>query len=343
LSHARKVVDPAPGQPDELTDIAFKQIMKGHPAIESHTNGTLIKFFARAQDRPVDYVVFAEVVDGRLDPFRAIPVAAEAKELVDYLAASARHVKSAPAEKFAYFFQFLNHPDVRMSEDAYKEFSKASFDVVSKAASAYDPDRLRQWIRDPNAPAYRIGLFGLLLGIHGRAQDADFLMELVSNPRSRPAEGIDGLMAGLILLRPKEGLDQVLTVINDATAGFKLRYSALLALRFALAKAPGVDHDAAIDRLATALDHVELCDVVIDDLRRQKAWDRLERILSLYDTPSFNIPVIQRTVLRFALECPAEKSKAFVERIRAADAKMVQEVEASLRFDKELQSQFGDF
>jgi hypothetical protein len=59
-----------------------------------------------------------------------------------------------------------------------------------------------------------------------------------------------------------------------------------------------------------------------------------DRILALKDRESHNIPIIKRSVLRYALECPKEGAKAFVEARRKADPDAVQSSEELLKLEK---------
>ena len=339
LSGSRRISDAGADQPDAVTEMVVTTVIKSHPSAKGKESVTLARFFARAQGDPVDYLIFAEIVDGRIDPFRAIPT--DSTSLARYLAKSARLSADAPSDRLGALFPYLNDKDPRISEDAYKEYSKAPFHVVRAAAKHYDSDRLIEWLRDPATPAYRIGLFGLLTGAAGRAEDADLLRAMITEPRLRPADGIDGLLGGYSLLRPREGADLVLELLNDSEAGFKMRYLALLAFRFVRTDVPGLDRDTLLERLAGALEIPELCDLVVDELRKARAWDRLDRILSLYGKTGFDRPVIQRTVVRFAVQCPLPKAKRFVARIEADNPKLITDVRENLRFEKTLETQSG--
>lgn len=347
LSDSRVIPDASADQAQASTRMKLRQVVKDHPLLAGKADLTLASYVPRAQKRTVSDVVFAEVVDGRVEPFRSIP--AEPKtassgdavpELVAYLAKAARLAGAKPADRLGYFAGYLAHPDPNISEDAYKEFAKAPYADVVAAKAAYRPDELIRWIRDPATPAYRIGLFGVLLGISGRPQDATVLRAIVSSPADRPYDGVDGLMAGYCLLDPKNAPDEVFKVLLNPTAGFRLRYAALEAIRFALAEIPSLDKPTLLDRLSEALAMPELADLVIDELRKNEAWSHLDQILELRHTTGFDLPVIQRTIVRFALACPHPKAKAFIEQLRADDPQMVAEVEESLRFEQQIQEQF---
>ena len=61
--------------------------------------------------------------------------------------------------------------------------------------------------------------------------------------------------------------------------------------------------------------HIEL----LEDLRKWNRWEVCDRILGLYGKKSHDIPIVKRSIIRYALSCPAPKAKEFVELRRKAD------------------------
>ena len=48
----------------------------------------------------------------------------------------------------------------------------------------------------------------------------------------------------------------------------------------------------------------ELADLAVEDLRKWGRWETADKVLALYGKPSHNIPIVRRTILRYALSCP---------------------------------------
>jgi hypothetical protein len=82
------------------------------------------------------------------------------------------------------------------------------------------------------------------------------------------------------------------------------------------------------------LDQPDVADLAIEDLRKWQVWDLADRILALKDKEPHNIPIIKRSILRYALECPKESAKAFVDARRKADPDAVQSSEELLKLEK---------
>ena len=75
--------------------------------------------------------------------------------------------------------------------------------------------------------------------------------------------------------------------------------------------------------------------MAVEDLRKWEAWDHTEHILGLYGRTGFNVPVIKRSILRFALSCPPSHAQAaaFVAARRKEDPQYVDEVIELLRYE----------
>ena len=60
----------------------------------------------------------------------------------------------------------------------------------------------------------------------------------------------------------------------------------------------------------------DIADLAIEDLRKWSRWEVAERILALSGKKSHDIPIVRRSILRYALSCPNQKAMAFVEEQR---------------------------
>lgn len=319
------------------TDYEITDLIKGDE--KGPRTVTLAKYLAVARNEPVARVIFGDIVEKRVDPFRIMVIRSDS--FVPYLRGAVAHYNAKPAEKFAYFSQYLEHSDQNIALDAYQEFAKAPYVEVAAAAASYDADRLLELIRNPLTPGDRIGLYGLMVGVAGGAEDAKALRSLVENPDQRRINGIDGLLGGLCVLDPPQGLELSLDILSDSKASFNLRYAALEAVRFALLELQSFDREQVYERLQAALTIPELSDLIIDELRKYEQWQSLDRVLDLAKSPEYDIAVVRRAVLRFAIECPQPAARNYVEKVTKLDPHFVSDVRSSLKFEKQLQQQFG--
>lgn len=336
LSNAKLIASAKPGESDGSTDLAVLTVVKSHPIVEGKTKVTLPRFIPAAENENANYLIFAEVVQGRIDPYRGMPV--ESSEFVEYLVGSVRVAKAKPSEKLGFFFRYLDHKDVNISGDAYKEFADVPYRDVVSASKQYDPSKLVAWLRDKNTPSYRIGLYGLLLGACGRPEHAQVLREIVENRETRPLTGIDGLLGGYCVLDPRQGSEFVLTILTDPDQDFNARYAALRTVRFLVTELKNqVDGDLVFKQMARAILIPDISDLIIDEFRKHGNWQPVDPVLGLYGDPKFDLQVVRRAVIRYALKCPDPKAKAFISQLRARDPELVADVEEILKFEERQQ------
>ena len=82
------------------------------------------------------------------------------------------------------------------------------------------------------------------------------------------------------------------------------------------------------------LDHADIADLAIEDLRRWKVWDQTKRMLALKDKSDYDLPVMRRAILRFMLCSPTPEAKAYVAAIRKQDEELVISAEEVLRVEQ---------
>jgi hypothetical protein len=87
--------------------------------------------------------------------------------------------------------------------------------------------------------------------------------------------------------------------------------------------------------MKTILNQGELADIAIEEMRTWKIWDHTDQIIKLYNMKGFDAPIVQRSILRYALSCPeTPSSKAFVAERRKQEADLVKEVEEGLWLER---------
>jgi hypothetical protein len=162
------------------------------------------------------------------------------------------------------------------------------------------------------------------------------LRTLLDDPQRRFTSGMDGMLAGYVLLQPKEGSAYMTGLMRDAKLDFGLRYAALRASRFIhefrADLVPAADLTAA---LVILLDQKDIADLAVEDLRKWGRWEVADAVLGLYGRESHNVPIIRRSVLRYALSCPPGNAKvdAFLAERRKDSAKLVEEVQEILNLE----------
>lgn len=332
LSDSKPITNATPGGPDGETKAHLLRVLKSNPAVEKKGDLVLPRYLPAAEKDKVRFLVYAIVADGVVDPYRATPV--DSDDLADYLAGAVDHRKKPPADRIAYFFKYLDNKDQIISNDAYSEFALAPYKEVKSASSSFNPDTIIKWLDNPKTEPYRIGLYGLLLGICGRASDRAVLQAILEDPKRRPISGVDGLLGGLCVLDPKNGPEYVIKVLVNPENDFNYRYSALRTVKFLASDMPEVSKDQLFAKMQSAIQIPDISDLVIDEYRRNQIWTATDVILPLFDDPKFGVQVIKRAITRYALKCPDPKAEIFVKKLREKDPQFVSDVEEILRFEE---------
>ena len=121
------------------------------------------------------------------------------------------------------------------------------------------------------------------------------LVSMLDDPKKRMGSGIDGMMAGYVLLQPKVAWAYMTKLVKDDTEEFYVRYAVLRTLRFfwdyrtdVLGKQQILEGMEMVTKLP------DLSDFAIDDLRTWKQWQMTDKVLDLYKLESHNLPVVKR-------------------------------------------------
>jgi hypothetical protein len=325
---------------DGTTDLVVEKVIKRHDildnAAEKRDGKTILKLARYVPGDPqkkYKYVVFCDIFKGKIDPYRGMAVKPDT-DPSKYLS-GALAVKDKPQpERLKFFFQYLDDPDVEISTDAYKEFAYADYKDYRDMAKDLPADKIAGWLQDDKTPTFRFGLYASLLGHCGTEKHAKMLRKMLDDPTRKLNSGIDGMLAGYVMLQPKEGWEFVRAVLKDTGRDFTTRYSALRTTRFFWEFRPDViKHKDVIDAVSILLDQPDVADLAIEDLRKWQAWELTDRVLKLLGQQSHDIPIIKRSILRFALSCPKDEAKAFVADRRKADPDAVQSAEDLLKLE----------
>jgi len=202
-----------------------------------------------------------------------------------------------------------------------------------------NPEQVLKMLKDPNTSIARFGLLGLLLGHCGKESHGKFLKEFIDDPKVKQATGLDGLLAGYVLLDPKDGLAYLAGIIMDPKEDFLVRYAALRCLRFFWEYREDVLKRADIvATIRPLLDQPDIVDLAVEDLRKWDQWELAPTVIGLFDKPTHEASIIQRSIIKYALSAPAtsKECSAFLSRLRADEkqAERVKDLEQLLELEK---------
>ena len=338
------------GTTDLVVETAIKnelQGKEGDPLADGNKTVRLERFLPpQPESDKYRYLAYCDVFKGKIDPYRVLPVLKDG-DMAKYLLGALAHKDEKIGKRLRFFFDYLDNPDLEISNDAYKEFGNADYKDYKDMAKDLPAETLVKWLKDPNTPGFRYGLYASMLGHCGKAEHAKLLREMLEDPDKKVVTGADGILAGYIMLQPKEGQTYLRSVLKDEKKEFTQRYAALRAARFFHDSRPDVVSRADVVRaVALLLEQSDIADLAIEDLRKWGCWDMTDTILDLYGKESHNVPIIRRSILRFAL-CARDvnadgsvnkdkanpKAAAFVAELRKKDAEMVESAEELLRLE----------
>jgi len=325
-----------PGSTKGTTEMTIDAVVKPHALVKDKKTFTIPRYVP-PDPKPYKYLVFFNVVNGDVDPYRGVAVALDSK-LPDYVK-GALDVKSKDiVTRLRYFFDHLESNDIEISGDAYNEFAVAEYKEVVELAPKLSPDTLLKWLKDPNTRASRYGLYGLLLGHCGKPGAAAEMRKLLDDSERKFSSGLDGMLMGYTLLDSKAGYEYTLKLIDDPSAEFLVKHAALKTLRFFWEYRPDVlPKKQLLDGMAALMYNPDIADMPIDDLRKWQAWEMTSAVLAWADKESHNtLPINRRSILKFALAASWADAKnaaaaAHVEKARKDDPERVKLIEELLR------------
>jgi hypothetical protein len=274
-----------------------------------------------------------DIFNGKVDAFAGFWID-PSSDMPKYLAGLLNSTAKNTPHRLRHCAKYLGSSDPEIAQDVVLEFARAEYSDYRDVARNLSPSTLMALLRDPGVPLSRKGLYATLLGHCGGREDAAVLPTLLAIPELE-GSGRDGLLIGYVLLNPTVGWKHVEDTCLNESVPFMRRYGALRAARFFWRERPDViSHERIVAILRPLLDQSDIADLLIEDLRKWKKWDETDRILALWDRKSHDLPIIRRTILRYALSCPMPAAKAFLNGRRATDPQSVKDVEELLHVEE---------
>jgi hypothetical protein len=319
----------------ETTDLKVEAVVKSHPYLNGKKVVQLSRYVPPAEGDQYRYLVFCDFFKEKLDPYRGIAVK-KGSDMPAYLKGALGLKDAKMDRKLNFFFKYLDNDDAEISNDAYKFFANTDYRDYRETFKSLPREKVIKWLQDEKTPSFRYGLYASMLGHCGKPEDAKVLRGMLEDPEKKVTSGVDGLLAGFVMLKPKEGWDYVRGTLKDEKKEFLLRYAALRTARFLWEYRPDlVEKKQIADGVAQLLDQADIADLAVEDLRKWGVWNLTDRVLGLQKSEAYKTPIVRRAVLRFALSCPANKAAAaYVEEQRKADPAAVRDAEELLKLEQ---------
>ncbi|MCH8830137.1 MAG: hypothetical protein IID45_11230 [Planctomycetes bacterium] len=209
----------------------------------------------------------------------------------------------AGPERLRFYLKFFEYPDPLISDDAYAEFAKARYIHVKALAKEMSRTKVRQWLASPETPQNRIGLYGLMLGLCGTKEDIPFLEKRIVQLKQKFRLGIDGVIAGYLMLVGDKGLDLIdREKFRKKKVPFSETYSALQAIRIIWTYGDGrIGKERLRQSMRILLERPNLVELVLPDLSRWKDWSVQSRLIREYGKGPFESFGARRSIIRYLI------------------------------------------
>jgi hypothetical protein len=321
--------------PDGKTTLAIESVIKKSAALTNDKELVLPCYLDLGMAGKYKYLVFIDVFKNKIDPYRGVAVKTDS-DMPAYLKGALEVKAEKPEKRLEFFFKYLDNADQEINMDAYKEFANADYKDYAGLAKRLPADQIAGWLKDKKTPGYRLGLYASMLGHCGKEEHAALLKSMVDDPVKRVSSGVEGILAGYVLLKPKEGWDYVRGIMSDPDKDFALRHAALKAARFLWEYRSDLkSHKELAEGIAPLLDMKDISDLAIEDFRKWQYWAMADRILGLQQYPVANVNVVKRSMLRYALSAKDNQAaQKYVAVQRGQDPEMVADVEELLKLDQ---------
>ncbi len=314
------------------TDLQIDVVIKNHEILGGKKVITLPRYIPTDKNMS-KILLFCDVYKGKIDPLRGVPVKADS-DIVKYVQGALAVKDKDLSIRLRYYFDNLDNAEMEVSNDAYKEFAVADYKDYRDMAKNLPADKIAKWLQDPATPAYRHGPYASLLGDCGGDKHAEVLLKLLDDCQKQAAAGVDGMLAGYTMIKPKEGWTYIENILKDPKKEFMLRYAALRTIRFFWKYRPDLVPDKdLVEGVKILLEQGDIADMAIEDLRLHRCWEAAAQILKLYGRKSHDVPIIRRYIVRYALSCPKKEAKEFVTMMRQKDPEMVKDIEEFLKLE----------
>jgi hypothetical protein len=314
------------------TDLMVEKVVKDDPALGKKKQVTLPRWTPLDPKKPSRVMVFFDVYEGKVDPFRGVPLKGTA--VGDYLRGAIDLDDNDRAKSLLYYFNFLDSDDPDIAADAFLEFAKASDRDINDLGPRLDPKKIRKLLNDPQTPPDRIGLYAFLLGSCGTRDDIAVLSQLVARKDDRATTNRSGILGGLIVLSPNDGWKQTLSIIEDPQRSYPDKLSALGTIRFFQTCKPREFRPQILDGMKGVLQRGDMADMAIEDLRRWQWWELTKPIIACYGKETHGAPLVKNAIVRYALCSPDEAAATFIKDLRGKEPERIKEIEESIAFER---------
>jgi hypothetical protein len=315
------------------TELHISNVLRSDPALGGRKMIEIPRYFpVTDKNNPPRFLVFCDIFMNRIDAYRGVPL--KSADSLAYVKKVLAMDNKDPVNNLVFFFKYMDHPEKELATDAYMEFAKAGDSLIGQVAGKLPVARLRELVRSETTTSEKLALFAFMLGVAGTEADASELKRMLADGSERIGNAHDGILCGLMNIKPKEGWEIAQGILRDGRKSFQQRLSVVRAVRFFHGWQPEKYRAQIQQALEIMIVQGELGDLAIEDMRRWQLWDRTRDILALFGKKGYNTPIMKGAVIRYALSCPRDAAVAqFLADRRKDEPDILKDCEEQLRPD----------
>jgi hypothetical protein len=217
-------------------------------------------------------------------------------------------------KRLPYFMKFLDSTDPWIRDDVNEEFSHATEKALVALVPLMPRATLRKHLVDSKTEFLRMPMCGYMLGLCGKADDAEALAAKIRDNSRTPDDNryaIGNVMVAYLMLTGEAGLDRLDEwKLKDRTTPFGEAFGALAALNTVWEHGRGcIKKERLLKSMRLLVGNAECADMAVLNLAGRRDWESLDRIVKIYGEGSeLDVNANKRAVLVFARSCINAKS-----------------------------------
>jgi hypothetical protein len=232
----------------------------------------------------------------------------------------------AGRERLAYFLKYIDQADTIVSDDAYNEFARASFEDVQQIGPVLDREHVIEKLLDPKTSLQLRRLYWTFLSICGTSEDRSIYHRVwkESQKDDQFNPGLDAAISCLLILCRDEGLKEISeTILENPKAEFGDVYSAILALRVHVQDLHVLPKEQLLAAVRKLLQRSDVADQVIADLARWEDWSVVTQLVDLFKQSEATNSRLRLPIVQYLLACPKPEAKEAIAELESFDPETV--------------------
>src|SRR5262249_37122181 len=146
--------NPVKGTGNGITDLVIEKTLVPHAILKGRTTITLDRYLPPQKDKP-NGLFLVDRRNGQLVVSRRL-TARKGSDLPTYVTGFLKVKDEKPAKRLRFYFDYLNHAEAEIANDALHEFRASDYKDYRDLAAHLPGEKLAAWLRDPKTPGDRI-------------------------------------------------------------------------------------------------------------------------------------------------------------------------------------------